>query len=245
MSDNPIWLITGASRGIGAAIAKEAHSHGCTVVMLARGGAVKELAGAMGERALGLTVDVADGAAVSAAVAEVIARFGRIDVLVNNAGLHRGGRVAGLSDADWQAVLDVNLTGPLNTIRAVMPSLQAGASIINIGAVVGFRGFAGDVAYASSKAGLSGMTKALAIELGRKGITANLVVPGLVQTEMTAGLSERALQSMKDKIPVARFGQEQEIASVVYWVSQSRYMTGATIPVDGGLLASFGALPRE
>ena len=89
------------------------------------------------------------------------------------------------------------------------------------------------------------MTKALAIELGRRGITANLVVPGLVQTEMTAGLSDRALQSMKDKIPVARFGEEEDIAMVVYWVAQSRYMTGAIIPVDGGLLASFGALPRE
>ena len=245
MSDSPVWLITGASRGIGAAIARHAHRHGCTVVLLARGSAVEEFAESLGERAVGLAVDVADGAAVNAVVAEIMSRFGRIDVLFNNAGLHRGGRVSSLSDEDWQAVLDVNLSGPLNTVRAVTPNLQAGSSIINIGAVVGFRGFAGDVAYASSKAGLSGMTKALAIELGRRGITANLVVPGLVQTEMTAGLSERALQSMKDKIPVARFGKEEDIAMVVYWVAQSRYMTGAVIPVDGGLLASFGALPRE
>jgi 3-oxoacyl-[acyl-carrier protein] reductase len=118
--------------------------------------------------------------------------------------------------------------------------MEEGSAIINVGAVVGFRGFPGDAAYASSKAGLSGLTKALAIELAPKAITANLVIPGLVLTEMTSGLTEASLEAMNKQIPMRRFAEEREIAEVVYWVSQSRYMTGACVPVDGGLLSSFG-----
>ena len=120
--------------------------------------------------------------------------------------------------------------------------MRAGASIVNIGAVVGFRGFPGDVAYASSKAGLAGMTNALAIEMAKQDITVNLVIPGLVLTEMTSGLSTRAMDDMQAKIPMGRLGEDREVAEVVFWVSGSRYMTGATVPVDGGLMCSFGVV---
>ena len=154
--------------------------------------------------------------------------------------MHRGGKVQRLSDEAWQEVMQVNLTGAMSMTRAALAHMDAGAAIVNVGAVVGFRGFPGDAAYASSKAGLSGLTKALAIELAPKAITVNLVIPGLVITEMTSGLSEAALEKMNGQIPMRRFAEEREIAEVVYWVSQSRYMTGACVPVDGGLLSSFG-----
>lgn len=240
--DRPVWLVTGASRGIGAAIARRAHQAGNAVAMVARGPAVEDAAAALGSAALGLQADVADAASAQHAIEATIERFGRLDVVVNNAGVHRGGKVERLAAEDWQQVLDINLTGALNIIRAAKPHLQPGSSIVNIGAVVGFRGFPGDVAYASSKAGLSGLTNALAIEMGKQGITVNLVIPGLVLTEMTSGLSEAAMESMRAKIPVGRLGDDAEVAEVVYWVSQSRYMTGATVPVDGGLMCSFGVV---
>ena len=125
-------------------------------------------------------------------------------------------------------------------ISAARPHLEAGAAIINVGAVVGFRGFPGDAAYGASKAGLAGLTRTLAIELAKKDIRVNLVIPGLVLTEMTGELSEKALESMRQTIPMARYGEAEEIGEVINWVAASRYMTGAFIPVDGGLMSSFG-----
>ena len=241
-SNQPVWLVTGASRGIGAAIATRAHEQGCRVVVIARGEEAKSTAARLGLGAIAIQADVSDVAAAQSAVDETIAAFGRIDVVVNNAGVHRGGKVERLSHEDWQNVLNVNLTGALNMIRAAKQHMGSGSSIINIGAVVGFRGFPGDVAYASSKAGLSGMTNALAIEMAKQGITVNLVIPGLVLTDMTSGLTDAAMDNMKAKIPMGRLGQDREVAEVVYWVSQSRYMTGATVPVDGGLMCSFGVV---
>ncbi len=127
-----------------------------------------------------------------------------------------------------------------NVISSARESLGDGGAIVNVGAVVGFRGFPGDAAYAASKAGLAGLTRALAIELAKKQIRVNLVIPGLVLTEMTGGLSEKALESMCRTIPMARYGEAEEIAEVIEWVARSRYMTGAFVPVDGGLLSSFG-----
>ncbi len=242
LSSRPVWLVTGASRGIGAAIAAKARSEGCRVAIVARGESVLAAGEALGDDVLALQADVADLASAEAAVSRTLERFGRIDVLVNNAGVHKGGKVERLTTEDWQAVLGVNLTGALNMVRAVKPHLNPGASIVNIGAVVGLRGFPGDVAYASSKAGLAGMTHALAIEMAKQGITVNLVIPGLVLTDMTSGLSDLAMETMTAKIPVGRLGEDREVADVVYWVSQSRYMTGATVPVDGGLLCSFGVV---
>ncbi|GIR69637.1 MAG: beta-ketoacyl-ACP reductase [Halieaceae bacterium] len=241
-ADAKVWVVTGASRGIGAAIATVAAEAGHRVAMVARGESVLSAAQALGEMATGFQCDVADSEAVNATVDQIIEHYGRIDVVVNNAGVHRGGKVHRLTDEAWQEVLQVNLTGAMSMTRATLPHMDAGGAVVNVGAVVGFRGFPGDSAYASSKAGLSGLTKALAIELAPKGITANLVIPGLVLTEMTAELSETALEKMTQQIPMRRFAGDHEIAEVVYWVAQSRYMTGACVPVDGGLLSSFGVV---
>ena len=184
--------------------------------------------------------DVSDPTAVEAAVAAVVERWGRIDILINNAGLHRGGRIGRIALDAWDSVLDVNLKGAVNVIRAADAHLSEGSAIINIGAVVGFRGFPGDSAYAASKAGLAGLTRALAIEFAARGVTVNLVIPGLVLTEMTGGLSEKALEAMRQTIPLGRYGQPEEIAQVVELVARARYMTGAFVPVDGGLMSSFG-----
>ena len=240
MSTQKVWLISGASRGIGLAIARRAIDAGDKVALLARGDSVIAAARDLGENAMPVQADVADSASVQAAVDAVLSQWGQLDVVVNNAGLHRGGKVGRLAMEDWQAVLDTNLTGALNVISCARPHLGDGAAIVNVGAVVGFRGFPGDSAYAASKAGLSGLTRALAVELAAKNIRVNLVIPGLVLTEMTGGLSESALESMRRTIPMARYGEAEEIAEVVDWVARSRYMTGAFIPVDGGLMSSFG-----
>ncbi len=240
MASEKVWLVTGASRGIGLAVAQRAVAAGDRVALLARGDGVMAAASALGEQALGLQADVTDRASVQAALDALLARWGRLDIVVNNAGLHRGGRVGRLAPEDWQAVLDTNLTGALNVISCARPSLAAGSAIVNVGAVVGFRGFPGDAAYGASKAGLAGLTRALAIELAGAAIRVNLVIPGLVLTEMTGGLSEKALQSMRNTIPLARYGEADEIAEVIDWVARSRYMTGAMVPVDGGLMSSFG-----
>ncbi len=240
MEIDRVWLVTGASRGIGLAIARRALAAGNRVALLARGEAVERIAAELGERCLACRADVADAGEVAAAVDSVIARWGRLDVVVNNAGAHRGGKLKRLAPEDWSTVLDTNLTGSMNVCRTALAHLPEGGSIVNIGAVVGFRGFPGDTAYASSKAGLAGLTRALSIELARRGITVNLVIPGLVLTEMTGGLSEKALESMRATIPLGRYGEPDEIAEVVEWVARSRYMTGAFVPVDGGLMSSFG-----
>lgn len=240
MEESSVWVVTGASRGIGAAIAKRAADEGARVALLARGSGVDAVADSLGEHAIAIRTDVSDASSVAAAFEQIVDRFGTVNAVINNAGVHRGGRLKRLSKEHWQEVIDVNLSGALNVAQAAAPHLTAGDSLINIGAVVGFRGFPGDVAYASSKAGLAGMTKALAIELAPKGITVNLVIPGLVLTEMTQGLTETALESMRGQIPMGRFADPSEIADVVYWVSKSRYMTGAIVPVEGGLMSSFG-----
>ena len=240
MSTEKVWLITGASRGIGLAVAQRAVAAGERVALLARGPEVLAGATALGENALGVQADVTDRDSVQAAIDAVLSRWGRLDVVVNNAGLHRGGKVGRLAPEDWQAVLDTNLSGALNVISCARDSLEAGSAIVNVGAVVGFRGFPGDAAYGASKAGLAGLTRTLAIELAAQDVRINLVIPGLVLTEMTSGLSDKALESMRRTIPMARYGEAEEIAEVIDWVARSRYMTGAFVPVDGGLMSSFG-----
>lgn len=240
MSDKKVWLVTGSSRGIGLAVAERALAAGDKVALLARGAQINDLAERLGEHCIACQADVSQKEQVLAAVSRVQARWGRLDFVVNNAGAHRGGKIGRLTLADWQTVIDTNLTGALNVITAASPHLQPGSSVVNIGAVVGFRGFPGDSAYAASKAGIAGLTRALAIEFASRGIGVNLVIPGLVLTEMTRALSEKALESMRRKIPMGRFGEPDEIAEVVEWVARSRYMTGAFVPADGGLMSSFG-----
>ena len=240
MNNNKVWLITGASRGIGLAIAKRVIAAGDRAAILARGDAVHQIAGELGERCLGCQADVSDAEQVQAAIDKLISHWGSLDVVVNNAGMHRGGKLGRLALEDWQQVMDTNLTGTLNVCSAAGHHLDSGGAIVNIGAVVGFRGFPGDSAYAASKAGIAGLTRALAIELAKRQICVNLVIPGLVLTEMTGELSEKALESMRKTIPMGRYGDPDEIAEVVEWVARSRYMTGAFVPVDGGLMSSFG-----
>lgn len=235
---NRRWIVTGASRGIGLAVARRALAAGDRVALFARSPAVEHLARDLGDRALGVRVDVSDPAEVEAALATVDAAFGGVDVLVNNAGLHRGGLLETLSDDDWDSVLNVNLSAPFRLIRALRPRLTAGSAIVNVGAVVGFRGFAGDSPYGASKAGLAGLTRVLAVELARHGIRVNLVVPGFVSTAMTAEVDERARERIHKRIPMRREGTEMEIAEVICWVAGASYMTGAVVPVDGGLSAN-------
>lgn len=235
-SEQRRWVVTGASRGLGLAIARLAASKGDKVALIARGEEIDAQAKAIGANAIGLVADVTDPASVARACAEIVERWGGIDVLINNAGLHRGGLIGSLSQDDWQAVLDTNLSGPLNFVRAALPYLGEGGSVVNIGAVVGLRGFAGDAAYGASKAGLVGLTQVLAVELARRGIRVNLVIPGLTATEMTAGISARAKAKLVAGIPLGREGTAEELADVVWWVAGSPYMTGSIISNDGGLL---------
>ncbi|HEX2795108.1 MAG TPA: SDR family NAD(P)-dependent oxidoreductase [Croceicoccus sp.] len=230
------WLVTGASRGIGFAIAMAALAGGGRVAFLSRGGT--ELPAGHDGRALALRGDVTRPADMQAAADTLGRQWGGIDVLVNNAGLHRGGRVDRIDLADFDSVLTTNVSGALNAVRACLPHFpDEGGAIVNIGAVVGMRGFAGDVAYGTSKSALSGMTKVLAIELARRAIRVNLVLPGFVSTEMTAELSAKARERIVEDIPLRREGTPEEIAQVVWWVAQSPYMTGSTIATDGGLMA--------
>jgi NAD(P)-dependent dehydrogenase (short-subunit alcohol dehydrogenase family) len=230
------WVVTGASRGLGLAIARLAASKGDRVALIARGADIGAQAKAIGGAAIGLTADVTDPASAAGACAEVARQWGGIDVLINNAGLHRGGLIGSLSQDDWQAVLNTNLSGPLNFVRAALPHLGEGGSIVNIGAVVGLRGFAGDAAYGASKAGLAGLTQVLAVELARRGIRVNLVIPGMTSTEMTAGISARAKAKLVASIPLGREGTAEELADVVWWVAGAPYMTGSIVSNDGGLL---------
>lgn len=232
------WLVTGASRGIGRAIAERALAAGDRVCLVARGGSMREEAAALGERAMGVAADVADAAQVEDCCAQVAAAWGGIDVLVNSAGLHRAGKVESLAVEDWNATLATNLSGPLHVIRAALPHMGKGGAIVNVGAVVGFRGFPGDSCYGASKAGLAGLTNVLAVELGRRGIRVNLVVPGFVMTEMTSGVSERAREAIVAKVPLGRMGEADEIADVCFWVAGATYMTGSTVHTDGGLMCS-------
>lgn len=232
------WIVTGGSRGIGRAVAERVADGGDRVAILARGADVAEVAQAIGGETVGIAADVTDPRAIAAAAGEVATRWGGIDVVVNNAGLHRGGLIDQISAANWAEVLGTNLSGPFQTVRAALPYMGAGGSIVNIGAVVGFRGFAGDAAYGTSKAGLAGLTQVLAAELARRGIRANLVIPGFVSTEMTASISARARDRLIRRIPLGREGTPEEIAEVIWWVAGSTYMTGAVIPTDGGLMCA-------
>lgn len=242
MSDGEgrVWVITGASRGIGLATVHRALVRGDRVAMISRGACSDPIVAESPERCMALSADVGNSEQMRAVAQQVAERWGSIDVVVNNAGQHRGGLISKLQQQDWNDVLSTNLTGAMNTIQACDPLLNKQAAIINVGAVVGFRGFPGDSAYAASKAGIAGLTRALAIEYARNGVTVNLVIPGLVLTEMTSGLTEKSLQSMREMIPLQRYGDVGEIAEVIEWVSASRYMTGAFVPVDGGLMSSFG-----
>ena len=211
---------------------------GDRVCILSRSDEGRSTARQLGDRAMSLVADVTQPDSVGAAINEVAAAWGGLDVVVNNAGLHRGGRVDAVALDDWDRTLATNLSGPFHVIRASLPHLSAGAAILNIGAVVGYRGFPGDSCYGASKSGLAGLTQILSAELAPRGIRVNLVVPGFVMSEMTATVSARARDEIIAKIPMGRMGTAEEIADVCWWVAGSTYMTGSVVVTDGGLKSS-------
>jgi len=237
-----VSLVTGASRGIGFAIAKALVAEGASVVLAARdaarlGQALAEIEAA-GGAAESLVLDVSDRGAVEAAVGEIVSRHGRIDHLVNNAGVARDNLVVRMKDEEWQQVLATNLTGVfLCTQAALKPMVrQRSGRIVNITSVVGLGGNAGQANYAASKAGIVGFTKSVAREVASRGITVNAVAPGFVETDMTAAMTDKAREAVLGAIPMGRVGRPEAVAgAVVFFVSDAAaYVTGQVLAVDGG-----------
>lgn len=235
-------LVTGASRGIGRTIALELASAGANVAVIYAGSAEKAEAVAAEIREKGVNAkayccDVANGEAVKATVKAVSADLGKIDILVNNAGITRDGLAVSMKDADFDAVLDTNLKGAFNMIRACYMGFvrKKSGRIINISSVSGIMGNAGQANYSASKAGLIGLTKSVARELASRGITVNAVAPGFIETEMTENISgENPLLEM---IPLGRMGKPEDIAAAVVFLAgdNAGYITGEVLRVDGGL----------
>jgi len=235
-------LITGAGSGIGAAVAEQAGKAGDSVGVVGRRdlAAIAGQVEAAGGTAVQIQQDLAAPEGPEAIAAAALEALGGVDVLVNNAAMHIGGRLDRITDEDYRAVLEVGLIAPFRLTRQLAAEMDPGAAIVNVGAVVGLRGFPGDSPYGSAKGGIAGLTQVLAIELARRGITANLVVPGFTDTEMTEEVDESARERIIAGIPLRRTAAPAEIAEVVHWVASSTYMTGAVVPVDGGLMAGFG-----
>lgn len=240
--ENQVAIVTGASRGIGLAIAKRLADEGAKIAAISRSQASSEqaVAAVNYDRAKGYAVDVADKKAVSEVCEKVLADFGRVDVLVNNAGLTRDGLAMRMSEADWDTVIDTNLKGAFNFIQGVMRAMikQRGGRIINITSVSGLMGNAGQANYAASKAGLLGLTKSIARELASRNITANCVAPGFITTDMTEVLPENVKTSVIANIPLGRFGEPEDIAAAVAFLAspEAKYITGQVLTVDGGMV---------
>ena len=237
-----VAIVTGASRGIGRAVARRLAAAGAAVVAAARGdhadGVAAEIR-AGGGRAVGVSVDVTDRQRIDAMVRTALDEYGRIDVLVNNAGIVRDQLVLRMSPADWDAVVATNLTAAFTCARAVLRPMirQRGGRIINVGSVVGRMGNAGQANYAASKAGLEGFSKALAREVASRGITVNVVAPGMIDTDMTAGLQESALAAMLAQIPMGRLGTTEDVAGAICFLAsdEAAYVTGHVLAVNGGM----------
>ncbi len=238
-----VALITGASRGIGRAIALGLAAEGAHVVVnyvqrADAAAAVGDTARSFGVDALPLQADVAVAEDVERMVTQALDHFGRLDVLVNNATLHRGRLVHRLPEPDWDAVIDSCLKGAYHCCRYVVPHMTSRRSgrVINISSVVGMIGWPGDTAYGAAKAGLIGFTRSLAKEVAPHGITANVVVPGYVRTDMTAALTPKNIDQMLTLIPLGRPGEPEDVAEVVTFLAcRASYVTGAIYVVDGGL----------
>ncbi len=238
-----VALVTGASRGIGKAIAHRLASDGRHVVLAARSlDALETLAAefkSQGLSASAIAVDVGDSASFAEAIAKVVTDQGRLDVLVNNAGITRDGLLLRMSDQDWDDVIRINLTSAFVATRAAARAMMKGrfGRIVNIASTSGLVGNAGQANYAAAKSALVGFTKTVARELGSKGITANVVAPGFIQTDMTSGLPEAVTEQLKKTMAVPRLGEPEDIAAAVSYVTsdEAGFLTGQTIAVDGGL----------
>lgn len=240
-------VVTGSTRGIGREIARELASAGMNVVvnssseksLPAAEALAAEIAGQFGVEAVAVAANVADEAEANALIAAAADAFGRVDVLVNNAGITRDGLAARMGDEDFDAVIDINLKGTFHCCRAAAKVMmkQRWGRIINMSSVVGVYGNAGQVNYAASKAGVIGMTKTLAKELARRNITANAVAPGFIATDMTDALSEAQKEAIVGRIGSGRLGEPADIAHLVRFLAsdEASYITGQVICVDGGM----------
>ncbi|ACB63494.1 3-oxoacyl-ACP reductase FabG [Burkholderia ambifaria] len=244
--DKQVAIVTGASRGIGRAIALELARLGATVIGTAtsESGAAAITAGfaEAGVTGRGAVLNVNDAAAAEALIDATVKEFGALHVLVNNAGITQDQLAMRMKDEDWDAVIDTNLKSVFRLSRAVLrPMMKArGGRIINITSVVGSAGNPGQVNYAAAKAGVAGMTRALAREIGSRGITVNCVAPGFIDTDMTKTLPEEQQAALKTQIPLGRLGSPEDIAHAVAFLAspQAGYITGTTLHVNGGMYMS-------
>src|SRR5213083_1889539 len=241
---NQIAVVTGGGRGIGRAIALKFAAEGADIVCVSRTSENSEKVAveirALGRRAWAWAVDVADSKAVEAAGERILAQTGRVDVLVNNAGVTRDGLLMRMSEADWDTVLDTNLKGAFLFTKAFARTFlkQRSGRIINVASVLGLIGNAGQCNYASSKAALIGFTKSVARELASRGITVNALAPGFIETDMTGGLSPEMKAEVLQKIPLNCLGRPEDIAHAALYLAApaARYITGQVLVVDGGMV---------
>lgn len=237
-------VVTGAGRGIGRAIALKFAAEGANIVCVSRSVENSEKVAAevrgLGRTAWALAVDVSDAAAVSAAGEKILTDAGKVDILVNNAGITRDGLLMRMSDSDWDTVLDTNLKGAFLFTKAFTRAFlkQRSGRIINISSVIGLIGNAGQANYAASKAGLIGFTKSVAREFGSRGVTANAIAPGFIETDMTADLGDDVKTALLKQIPLGLLGEPNDIASAALYLASpaARYVTGQVLTVDGGMV---------
>lgn len=238
-------LVTGASKGIGHAIAIRYAEHGANVAFtylssVEQGQALEKELQSKGIKARGYQSDAADFAQAEKLINDVIADFGSLDILINNAGITQDTLLLRMTEEMWDKVLKVNLKSCFNTVKAVTKQMmkQKSGSIINMTSVVGLKGNAGQANYAASKAGIIGFTKSVALELGSRGIRSNAIAPGFIETEMTAKLDEKTVQAWREAIPLKRGGKPEDVADACVFLGadMSSYITGQVIQVDGGML---------
>ncbi len=236
-----VAFVTGSTRGIGRSIASVLHQAGAAVAVVGRNPSqAAAVAAELGGRAVGVACDVAVGPQVETALAEAEKALGPISILVNNAGLTRDNLLLRLAEEDWDQVLDANLKGAFHTTKAVIRGMmkRRAGRIINITSVVGITGNKGQANYAASKAGLIGFTKSVAKEYASRGVTANCVAPGFIETDMTAALPPEARDALLSQIALGRLGQPDDIAGAVLFLASdlARYVTGQVLVVDGGMV---------
>lgn len=238
-------LVTGASKGIGKAVAIKFAEQGANVAFtylssVEQGEALENELKALGVQAKGYRSDASDFAAAEKLINDVVEEFGFLDILVNNAGITKDNLLMRMNEEMWDTVINVNLKSVFNTVKAATRTFmkQKSGSIINMTSVVGLKGNAGQANYAASKAGIIGFTKSVALELGSRNIRSNAIAPGFIETEMTAKLDEKTVQSWRDGIPLKRGGTPEDVADCAVFLASdmSAYMTGQVLQVDGGML---------
>jgi 3-oxoacyl-[acyl-carrier protein] reductase len=238
-------LVTGASKGIGKAVAIKFAEQGANVAFtylssVEQGEALENELKALGVNAKGYRSDASDFAAAEKLINDVVADFGTLDVLVNNAGITKDNLLMRMNEEMWDTVINVNLKSVFNTVKAATKTFmkQKSGSIINMTSVVGLKGNAGQANYAASKAGIIGFTKSVALELGSRNIRSNAIAPGFIETEMTAQLDEKTVQSWREGIPLKRGGTPEDVADCAVFLASdmAAYMTGQVLQVDGGML---------